>query len=271
MAAAAASHRLFRIVESIHSANFRTINALLEVITEHNVTPDEAEQLGAVADDILALNGEMSALLLANTAALRAAMKRDATDEPSAKTSFGGLSVQSNATSTSPFPNPGTVEAVAQGGSGQTSFDDQAFGAISTALPDNAYATTLIGDASNVAAPFLGPGNEIFGTTIIPVADETSSTFDFSYRGDLIADGGFDIIINGVDLGADLESDFTGDNSVINLGSNFGPNIDLTIYGNGVLVFGGAVPEPSTWAMLLLGFAGLGYAGYRRARAPRAV
>jgi PEP-CTERM motif len=28
----------------------------------------------------------------------------------------------------------------------------------------------------------------------------------------------------------------------------------------------GAVPEPSTWAMLLLGFAGLGSAGYRRAR-----
>jgi hypothetical protein len=26
---------------------------------------------------------------------------------------------------------------------------------------------------------------------------------------------------------------------------------------------GGAVPEPSTWAMMLLGFAGLGYAGYR--------
>jgi PEP-CTERM motif len=29
---------------------------------------------------------------------------------------------------------------------------------------------------------------------------------------------------------------------------------------------GGAVPEPSTWAMMLLGFAGLGYAGYRKAR-----
>jgi hypothetical protein len=25
-------------------------------------------------------------------------------------------------------------------------------------------------------------------------------------------------------------------------------------------------PEPSTWAMMLLGFAGLGYAGYRKAR-----
>jgi hypothetical protein len=32
-----------------------------------------------------------------------------------------------------------------------------------------------------------------------------------------------------------------------------------------------AVPEPSTWAMLLLGFAGLGYAGLRRSKAPIAA
>ena len=31
------------------------------------------------------------------------------------------------------------------------------------------------------------------------------------------------------------------------------------------------VPETSTWAMMLLGFAGLAYAGYRRTRAPRAT
>jgi PEP-CTERM motif len=29
----------------------------------------------------------------------------------------------------------------------------------------------------------------------------------------------------------------------------------------------GGVPEPSTWAMMLLGFGGLAYAGYRRTRA----
>jgi hypothetical protein len=32
-----------------------------------------------------------------------------------------------------------------------------------------------------------------------------------------------------------------------------------------------AVPEPSTWARMLIGFAGLGYAGYRRAREPGAA
>jgi PEP-CTERM motif len=31
------------------------------------------------------------------------------------------------------------------------------------------------------------------------------------------------------------------------------------------------VPEPSTWAMMLLGFAGLAYAGFRRAKADRAT
>jgi hypothetical protein len=36
----------------------------------------------------------------------------------------------------------------------------------------------------------------------------------------------------------------------------FGPNFTFT----------GGVPEPSTWAMLLIGFAGLGFAGYRTSR-----
>jgi PEP-CTERM motif len=77
--------------------------------------------------------------------------------------------------------------------------------------------------------------------------------------------GDFSVIINGVQI---LAEDFV-DDGVINLGSNFGPNIDLTIvsYGSGDFVLGGAVPravpEPSTWAMMLIGFAGLGFAGYR--------
>jgi hypothetical protein len=45
-------------------------------------------------------------------------------------------------------------------------------------------------------------------------------------------------------------------------------NIDLTIvsYG-GEFILGGAVPEPSTWAMMLVGFAGLGFAPLEPSRA----
>ena len=39
----------------------------------------------------------------------------------------------------------------------------------------------------------------------------------------------------------------------------------------GWVLYSPTVPEPSTWAMMLVGFAGLGFAGYRRARAGRTV
>jgi PEP-CTERM motif len=171
------------------------------------------------------------------------------TSEATATTSFGGVSVQSDVTNTI-FPDFATVEAIAQGGSGQTSLDQGAFGiafgAISTALPDKAYLTTLLGGASNVAHALLGADDEIFGTAILE-GPSTSATFDFSFRGDLI--------LGEVD-----------NNSVVNLGFFSGP-VDLTlggdIFDSGIFVLGGVVPEPSTWAMMLLGFAGLGFASYR--------
>jgi hypothetical protein len=131
-----------------------------------------------------------------------------------------------------------------------------------------------------------------------------TSTFDFGYGGDLMLGliddqltgfaGGlgfqsmeFTVTANGVKL---LDSTFRSlavaesffRDRVIDLGSDFGgPGIDLTIAynlvadGSGGFGFdfavGGAVPEPSTWAMMLIAFAGLGYAGYRRAREPRAA
>jgi PEP-CTERM motif len=67
------------------------------------------------------------------------------------------------------------------------------------------------------------------------------------------------------------ESFFRDD--VIDLGSSLGPNFDLTFGytliadGPGGFGFdfalGGAVPEPSTWAMMLAGFAGLGFMRWR--------
>ena len=180
------------------------------------------------------------------------------TSQATAKTSFGGVSVQSQVTNTI-FPYGVTIEAIAQGGSGQTSLDPgDFFGDISTALPDKTYATMLIGGASIVADALLGPGDDIFGTSIL--SGPGTSTFDFSVRGDLILgviDGEADITVNGAEISA--ASGDEGD-AVFYLGS-FGPNIDLTINGYGDFVIGGAVPETSTWAMMLLGFAGLGFAG----------
>jgi hypothetical protein len=198
--------------------------------------------------------------------------------QSTAKTTFKGVSVQSIASSpTTPDSGATTTIAVAQGGSGQPVPNDlfQTTFAFSTALPDKAYAATLIGAASNVADALLGPRDKVFGTAILGeqgFGDSASSTFDFRFRGDLLVgsiDGGgqFSIEANGVEI---LTESFVGDDSVINLGSNFGPDIDLTFSGSGVFVVGGsAVPEASTWAMMLIGFAGLGFAGYRRARPTR--
>jgi hypothetical protein len=49
------------------------------------------------------------------------------------------------------------------------------------------------------------------------------------------------------------------------------PDGPITQFNAVFSLSGSVVPEPATWAMMLLSFAGLGYAGYRRARAGRAT
>jgi hypothetical protein len=195
--------------------------------------------------------------------------------QATAETTFGGVRAQSTVDTL--FGE--LANAIAQGGSGQLPVDPGQLNvfAFSTALPNTAYATTLIGSASNVAHALLGPDDKIFGTAILGSGtsgfENGSLTLDFSFRGDLIlgviAGGFFDIVANGTDI----LSEEVGDNSVINLGSTLGPNIDLTIEGDGVFAVGGAVPESSTWAMMLLGFAGLGFMGWRsqRSRVPATI
>ena len=178
--------------------------------------------------------------------------------QSTATTSLAGVSVQSTAmipsTAGGLFGEFETTNAIAQGGSGQPVADavDDA-DAFSTVLPDRAYAETVVDGASNVADALLGPHDTVFGIAILGANGEgfASATFDFVYRGDLL-------------LGS-IEDD-----SVTNLGSSLGGIVDLTLSGPGVFVIGGAaVPEPSTWAMMLAGFAGLGFAGYRGSRPTR--
>jgi hypothetical protein len=181
-----------------------------------------------------------------------------------------------------------TTNAIAQGRSGQAFVNPgQTAYAFSTALPDKAYATTLIGGASNVASALLGPRDAVIGAGILGAnapdgtgASDTYSanvTFDFANRGDLLLgliDGSGAVYIT-IDDAENIETGFgAGGNSVLFLGSNWGPVVDLKIVmydGSGDFVIGKGVPEPSTWAMMLIGFAGLGYAGYRSTRGPAVV
>jgi hypothetical protein len=115
--------------------------------------------------------------------------------QSTAKSSLAGVSVQSSAMA--PTGGTATTDAIAQGGSGQAFANpgETAY-AFSTALPDKAYATTLIDGASDVASALLGPRDVVFGTAIMGAnyapdgggGSETysaSSTFDFVYPGDL--------------------------------------------------------------------------------------
>jgi PEP-CTERM motif len=84
--------------------------------------------------------------------------------------------------------------------------------------------------------------------------------------------GGFAFV---TDTGVDVDIfSFFGQGSVPS-GNAYG---EETSVGFGVGTFSmsavtttGAAPEPSTWAMMTLGFAGLGFLGYRKAKAPVAA
>ena len=116
--------------------------------------------------------------------------------QSTAKTTFVSVSVQSSAVALT-GGGTATTNAIAQGGAGQAFVNPgQTAYAFSTALPDKAYATTLIDGASNVAGALLGPRDAVFGTAILGAnyasdgggvshTYSATSTFDFGYGGDL--------------------------------------------------------------------------------------
>ena len=97
---------------------------------------------------------------------------------------------------------------------------------------DASLFATLNGSAiSNVfSADSLTNGWVYYSTIFVPTA---ASSYDFAlaFKGD-----------------GDTAADFVIDNV------NIQENVSITT----------AIPEPSTWVMLILGFAGLGFAGYRQ-------
>jgi hypothetical protein len=140
--------------------------------------------------------------------------------------------------------------------------------------PVAAVDTNIIGiselrdvGGSDTAPNWIG-GSSVFGADITAtITAPSAGMYSFGFGSD---DGGY-VFINGNLIPSVIESGPNGypglvDFSVhLNKGSN---SLEIqydNIYGPGAVVALSAVPEPATWAMLLLGFAGLGIAAHRRA------
>jgi len=127
-------------------------------------------------------------------------------------------------------------------------------------IPNFSSANALIGNQvrfDNVSGIFGG-----VATTLASISFGTNLIADLNIAGTAL--GFTQLSGNGPDL-------FTGDpaDPVFTLGSF---NLGNPFFGQrDVLTISAAVPEPSTWAMMLLGFAGLGVAAYRRTSKAAAI
>ena len=99
------------------------------------------------------------------------------------------------------------------------------------------------------------------GGALTQSASNPSSTQSVSFTSNVIAPD----LIAAFDRAMSLSFTDVSPSAAILLGTLRSFHSDVS--GN----FSSTVPEPSTWAMMLLGFAGLGYVGFRKARARSAI
>ena len=73
-------------------------------------------------------------------------------------------------------------------------------------------------------------------------------------------------LLDGIEIGPYFQFDFPEQGGSVQPG-NFDSITSENRYLYGTVTLASGVPEPSTWAMILVGFVGLGFVGYRRSKA----
>jgi hypothetical protein len=136
-----------------------------------------------------------------------------------------------------------------------------------------------MGDAETIS--FTGTNSTVTPPTFLSYGyigvEVTGSPFDLpsgvAFNLDVSTNGGPSALLSTGTIstlaGANLKVAFSPLDRTIGVGaySIFQPSYYLSPYGSAQVTGSvDAVPEPSTWAMMLLGFAGVGFAGYRHAR-----
>ena len=130
------------------------------------------------------------------------------------------------------------------------------------------FGGVAINNAGTVVGSLGDQAAEWSGGTVIDLGGLPGSTASEAYA---VNDAGTAVGVSIFANGAEYATEWS-DGDIIKLGG-FPRSVGSVAYGindaGQIVGVSSVIPEPSTWAMMLLSFAGLGYAGYRRARAGR--
>ena len=143
-------------------------------------------------------------------------------------------------------------------------------GAMGTINPSDftTWDLVLSGPGATMTISSSDAEHAVYGSGLDITADATHVSFNFS-----ASDSGFlvfqKVMFSGRTYWCVNSTNTTCDNNefVVPLGLADPSAQFVTRSGNQVIAStAGAVPEPGTWALMLVGFAGLGYAGFRQSR-----
>jgi PEP-CTERM motif len=143
-------------------------------------------------------------------------------------------------------------------------------GATGTITPSDftAWDLVLTGVGATTTITNNDPGAAVWGQGVDITADATNVSFNFSGN-----DGGFLVFQDGMGSGnkywcVNSTNGACSDSESVVPQNFMDPSAQYaTLSGNQVIATAAAAaPEPATWALMLLGFAGLGYAGFRQSR-----
>ena len=131
-----------------------------------------------------------------------------------------------------------------------------------------AWDLVLSGPGSTVTISSNDLQHAVYGQGVDITADGTNVSFNFS-----AGDGGYlvfqQVMTSGQTYWCVNSNNGTCNENEFVVPQGFGdPSAQFATRAGNVVIASatGAAPEPATWALMLLGFAGLGYAGFRQRR-----